>query len=94
MVAYASSPAALFVTRTPVWRREKKNKPLKNPLKELVVVHTDKDFLADIEGGSPPEPALHLLLHASSCYMRSWCSSIACCLVNLRATCDSFPQDT
>jgi isoleucyl-tRNA synthetase len=30
--------------------REKKNKPLKNPLKELVVVHTDKDFLADIEG--------------------------------------------
>ena len=31
-------------------RREKKNKPLKNPLKELVVVHTDKDFLADIEG--------------------------------------------
>ncbi|KAL3138515.1 hypothetical protein ABBQ32_006299 [Trebouxia sp. C0010 RCD-2024] len=30
--------------------REKKNRPLKNPLKELVVVHTDKDFLADIEG--------------------------------------------
>lgn len=30
--------------------REKKNKPLKNPLKELVVVHTDKEFLADIEG--------------------------------------------
>ena len=30
--------------------RERKNRPLKNPLKELVVVHTDKDFLADIEG--------------------------------------------
>ena len=30
--------------------REKKNRPLKNPLKELVVVHTDKEFLADIEG--------------------------------------------
>jgi len=34
--------------------REKKNKPLKNPLKELVVVHTDKDFLADIEGKPRP----------------------------------------
>ena len=30
--------------------REKKNRPLKNPLKELVVVHTHKDFLADIQG--------------------------------------------
>jgi hypothetical protein len=31
--------------------RERRNKPLKMPLTELVVVHTDKDFLADIEGG-------------------------------------------
>ncbi len=37
--------------------REKKNKPLKNPLKELVVVHTDKEFLADIEG--KPYPLLN-----------------------------------
>lgn len=37
--------------------REKKNRPLKNPLKELVVVHTDKDFLADIEG----DTNLHLI---------------------------------
>lgn len=41
--------------------REKKNRPLKNPLKELVVVHTDKDFLADIEGD------LHLCLTLSYC---------------------------
>lgn len=53
LVGNVSSPATLSVTRTHVWRREKKNKPLKNPLKELVVVHTDKDFLADIEGAFP-----------------------------------------
>ena len=45
------------VTSMALERREKKNKPLKNPLKELVVVHTDKDFLADIEG------KLHLPTH-------------------------------
>ena len=50
VVVYVSSHGALSVIRTRVWCREKKNKPLKNPLKELVVVHTDKDFLADIEG--------------------------------------------
>lgn len=33
--------------------RERKNRPLKNPLKGLVVVHTDKEFLADIEGEVP-----------------------------------------
>eukprot|EP00891_Asterochloris_glomerata_P009063 jgi/Astpho2/9063/e_gw1.00133.6.1_t len=30
--------------------REKHNKPLKQPLKELTVVHTDESFLADISG--------------------------------------------
>lgn len=31
--------------------REKRNKPLKTPLKSLVVVHSDADFLTDIQGG-------------------------------------------
>ena len=30
--------------------RERKSKPLKTPLTELVVVHTDAAFLADIQG--------------------------------------------
>lgn len=50
--------------------REKKNKPLKNPLKELVVVHTDKDFLADIEG------KLYLLTQCIMCTLFSgFCGS-------------------
>lgn len=31
--------------------RERRNKPLKSPLTKLVVVHSDTDFLADIQGG-------------------------------------------
>lgn len=30
--------------------REKRNRPLKTPLRELLVVHSDENFLADIEG--------------------------------------------
>lgn len=30
--------------------RERRNKPLKSPLTKLVVVHSDADFLADIQG--------------------------------------------
>lgn len=30
--------------------RERHNKPLKTPLREMVIVHPDKDFLADING--------------------------------------------
>jgi isoleucyl-tRNA synthetase len=31
--------------------REKNNRPLKQPLRRVVVVHPDPDFLADITGG-------------------------------------------
>jgi isoleucyl-tRNA synthetase len=32
--------------------RDRQARPLKTPLASVVVVHTDKDFLADIEGKS------------------------------------------
>lgn len=43
--------------------REKHNKPLKQPLKELTVVHTDESFLADISGEQCQAGPSGLILH-------------------------------
>ena len=88
-VGCVNSHDTLSVIHTHAWRREKKNKPLKNPLKELVVVHTDKDFLADIEGGSPqpcitPSSSFFFMLHATA-LVTTLESLMADCLQNLYA---------
>ena len=42
--------------------RERHNRPVKTPLRELVVVHPDEAFLSDIAGAFPVPPSFLLAL--------------------------------
>jgi hypothetical protein len=52
--------------------REKNNRPLKQPLRRVVVVHPDPDFLADITGGVLEQLVITCVTYVT--FVIKWCS--------------------